>query len=131
MAGKRKAHLARKELQRGRPGLQLSATTGTRQEELALQQAGPRETFLMATGNFRIAGSGKQGRTGYFLPCTSLSSSVGRADLLFQFRSGAQELGAPPPWPTHLSWGVTSLGGFLRYCLKRNSKAWPMVLMTS
>lgn len=31
----------------------------------------------------------------------------------------------------YLSWGVTSLGGFFRYCLKRNSKAWPMVLMTS
>lgn len=26
---------------------------------------------------------------------------------------------------------MTSLGGFLRYCLKRSSKAWPMVLMTS
>lgn len=41
--------------------------------------------------------------------------------------------GYPPPTalPTHLSWGVTSLGGFLRYCLKRSSKAWPMVLMTS
>ena len=31
----------------------------------------------------------------------------------------------------YLSWGVTSLGGFFRYCLNRSSKAWPMVLMTS
>lgn len=31
----------------------------------------------------------------------------------------------------YLSWGVTSLGGFFRYCLKRSSKAWPIVLMTS
>lgn len=32
---------------------------------------------------------------------------------------------------SYLSWGVTSFGGFFRYCLKRSSKAWPMVLMTS
>lgn len=31
----------------------------------------------------------------------------------------------------YLSWGVTSFGGFFRYCLNRSSKAWPMVLMTS
>lgn len=31
----------------------------------------------------------------------------------------------------YLSCGVTSLGGFFRYCLKRSSKAWPMVLITS
>lgn len=36
-----------------------------------------------------------------------------------------------PHTHSYRSWGVTSLGGFFRYCLKRSSKAWPMVLMTS
>lgn len=31
----------------------------------------------------------------------------------------------------YLSWGVTTLGGVIRYCLNRSSNAWPMVLMTS
>lgn len=75
-----------------------------------------------------MAGSGKQGHTGHFLPRAILSRSVGRTEPPSQSALGPTSCSPPP---THLSWGVTSLGGFLRYCLKRSSKAWPMVLMTS
>lgn len=80
----------------------------------------------------------------FFLPCGTVKRSHSREKNSGDTKADRKDImGDKTQTPAHvlgcvsdifhiyLSWGVTSLGGFFRYCLNRSSKAWPMVLMTS
>lgn len=128
-AGNRKVHLAGEEWWHEGPRLQFHHKH--MKEELPLPQKGRASTDL-PDGHRKLQNSRKweAGANRLFpsLIFSELEYRKGRPTFPFSW----VPRGCPTPSSSaHLSWGVTSLGGFLRYCLKRNSKAWPMVLMTS